>query len=110
MRLTGERWCEAEILRLQARLMTDEADRPIERLQQALELASAQGARLWELRIARDLATRLIAAGDRTAATALLAPVCNWFNEGRTLPDFTEAAALLAELPAQEPVLTAGPR
>ncbi len=97
VRLTGERWCEAEVMRLEARFMPEGSDEALLRLQEALDLATGQGARLWELRIARDLAKRLVAAGDADMALERLVPLCEWFNEGRTLPDFIEAVALVPE-------------
>ncbi|MDR3537843.1 MAG: adenylate/guanylate cyclase domain-containing protein [Acetobacteraceae bacterium] len=97
VRLAGERWCEAEIMRLEARFMPDGSEEATARLEQALDLARSQGARLWELRIARDLAQRMMAAGDTEAASALLVPLCTWFNEGRSLPDFIEAASLVPD-------------
>jgi predicted ATPase/class 3 adenylate cyclase len=96
--LTGERWCEAELIRLQARFSPRDADTPIAMLYQALDLARHQGARLWELRIVRDLGERLVMRGHSEKASALLAPVCDGFLEGQDLPDFVAALELCAPL------------
>ncbi|MBN8874623.1 MAG: AAA family ATPase [Rhodospirillales bacterium] len=90
--LTEERWCEPEVLRIQALLTPAEA-RPL--LERALEQARRQGARLWELRLGRDLARHLLADGAAEQARALVREVCDGFVEGRDMPDFHEAMALL---------------
>jgi class 3 adenylate cyclase/tetratricopeptide (TPR) repeat protein len=55
VRITGERWCEAELLRVTARFAASDAERAT-LLQSAIAVAREQGARLWELRAAADLA------------------------------------------------------
>jgi class 3 adenylate cyclase/predicted ATPase len=67
-------------------------------LTQARETAAAQGARLLELRAARDLARCQAERGDRARARALLAPVLASFTEGLDAPDLVEARALLDSL------------
>ena len=95
--LTGARWCEPEIARLQAHCARDPGD-AIALLRFSLTLAREQGAKLWELRTATDLATLLRAHGDHHAARDLLAPVYGWFTEGAETPDLVAARALLDEL------------
>jgi predicted ATPase len=95
--LTGARWCEAEIARLQARCARD-ADEAIALLRFSLTLAREQGAKLWELRTATDLATLLRDRGDHGAAHDLLAPVYGRFTEGSGTPDLVAARALLEEI------------
>jgi hypothetical protein len=103
VRLTGERWCEPEVMRLQARFMPDETQQPIGLLQRALDLARGQGAKLWELRIARDLGKRLLVAGEPSAALAVVAPICDGFDEAHGMPDFTELSALASRLRLTRP-------
>ncbi len=95
---TGEQWCEAEISRLKARFSAKDADEATALLRASLTLAREQGARLWELRAARDLAALLDRQGEREAASELLAPVYGWFTEGLNTPDLIEARNLLAQL------------
>jgi predicted ATPase len=97
---TGARWCEAEIIRLRARFAARDADEAATLLQSSLVLAREQGARLWELRAAADLAQVLRDRGDQAGARQLLKPVCDWFSEGTGMPDLVAARALLAELDA----------
>jgi len=81
-RLTGERWCLPEIARLRARYDAVDAAESIAMLREALTAAQAQSGKLWELRVAMDLARMLRAQGDRQAAHAVLAPLCAWYTEG----------------------------
>jgi len=96
--LTGERWCVPEIMRLRARY--DAADEAASEatLREALAIAQQQGAKLWELRVAMDLARIVAARGDPAAAHGILAPVCTWYSEGYGEPDVAAARALLREL------------
>jgi hypothetical protein len=63
-------------------------------LHASLVKAREQGARLWELRTATDLAGRLRDRGDFAAAREVLGPVCDWFSEGREAADYVAARAL----------------
>jgi class 3 adenylate cyclase/predicted ATPase len=69
-------------------------------LQVALAVARQQGARLWELRAARDLARVWADEGERQKAYELLAPIYGWFTEGFNTPDLKAAKVLLDELRA----------
>ena len=82
VKLTGSRWCEAEIIRLQARYGARDAEQAIALLRSSLVLAREQGAKLWELRTATDMARLLRDLGDKGGAQAVLAPVYGWFTEG----------------------------
>jgi len=93
--LTGERWCQPEIKRLQARLNAVDANESAAMLREALAVARVQEAKLWELRAATDLARLLAGRGERDAARDLLAPVCAWFTEGLDGPDLVEARKVL---------------
>jgi class 3 adenylate cyclase len=96
--LTRSRWCEAEIIRLQARYGARDAEQAIAMLRSSLALAREQGAKLWELRTATDMAKLLRDLGDHRAARAVLAPVYGWFTEGLEMPDLIEARALMNEI------------
>jgi hypothetical protein len=95
---TGARWCEPEIIRLRARFAAHDADEAATMLQSSLALASEQGAKLWELRAAADLAQLLRDRGDHTGARQLLKPICDWFSEGAGMPDLVAARTLLGGL------------
>jgi predicted ATPase len=94
--ITGERWCEAEIMRLRARFGGSEQTAPL--LQASLAIAREQGAKLWELRTATTLAGVLRDQGHSTEAEELLAPVYDSFTEGWATADLVAARALLDEL------------
>lgn len=94
---TNERWCEAEIPRLRARL-TNDAAASVRLLETSLSLAREQGALLWEVRAATDLAKLLRGQGRSEAARATLAPVLAQVNEGLAISDFMSARELLREL------------
>jgi predicted ATPase len=64
----------------------------------AIDIARHQSAKLWELRSSMSLAELLHDQGKRTEASALLAPVYNWFTEGFDTPNLFEAKALLDAL------------
>jgi class 3 adenylate cyclase/tetratricopeptide (TPR) repeat protein len=93
----------AEVHRVKAELLlqrdgsaaADEAERLFRR---GLEIARAQQARLFELRIAMPLARLLRRRGEPREARALLAPIYAWFTEGADTPDLRDARALLDEL------------
>jgi predicted ATPase len=65
---------------------------------QSLELSRQQGARLWELRTATDLAKLMAAQGRRGDARTLLEPVFAWFVEGLNTDDLKAAGRLLTTL------------
>ena len=94
---TGERWCEAEILRLRARFNTQNPN-DVTILQASLARAREQGAKLWELRTATDLAILWRNQNRHNDARELLAPIYAWFTEGLDTPDLVEARTLLGEL------------
>ena len=99
---TGEQWFDAELHRLKGGVLSSlhggdrtEAEACFRR---ALEVARGQGARMWELRAAADLARLLAAKGERAQACDLLAPIYGWFTEGFETPDLVEARELLGTL------------
>jgi len=95
---TGEQWCGPEILRLKARFSAKDAAERSALLRASLALARQQGARLWELRTARDLAEFFDDQGERQVAREVLAPVYGWFTEGLNTSDLIKARDLLAHL------------
>jgi predicted ATPase len=60
--------------------------------------AKSQGARLWELRTAMNLAEMWRAKGDDAAAFNVLAPVYRGFTEGINAADLVAARQLLGQL------------
>jgi class 3 adenylate cyclase/predicted ATPase len=97
---TGERWYVAELHRQKARLLLRQrhAEAAEAQYRQALDVARAQHAKLWELRAATGLAQLLREQGRRGDAHQLLAPVHAWFTEGFALPDLRAARALLDDV------------
>jgi predicted ATPase/class 3 adenylate cyclase len=91
VRETGERWFEAELLRMTGELMlqlpTADAPEVEARFREARELARTQRACAWELRAATSLARLLIARNRIDEAHALLAPLCSKFSGKPAAPD-----------------------
>ena len=100
-----ERSHYAEVLRLKGWIMIlrDEPEQAEATLRKAIAVARDQGAKSWELRAATTLARLLASRGNRADALAVLAPVHDWFTEGRDSRDLKEAAQLLAELRSPRP-------
>jgi predicted ATPase len=100
-----ERSHYAEVLRLKGwiLILRGEPDQAEAILRKALTVARHQRAKSWELRAATTLARLLASRGDKAEALAVLAPVHDWFTEGRDTRDLKEAAQLLAELRGAEP-------
>ena len=95
----GERWWEAEILRLRGELLLKRNPAGLAKAQtsfeRAIEIARKQGAKSLELRATTSLA-RLLASQSRHAeARAMLADIYNWFTEGFDTTDLKDAKALL---------------
>ena len=67
-------------------------------LRAAIDWASDQHAKSWELRGATTLAELLCERGERDAARDLLSPIYGWFTEGFETHDLKVARALLHEL------------
>src|SRR4029077_18006338 len=100
--MTQERWGEAEMHRLRGKLLAtmNEQAAAESSYRQALIVARAQSAKLFELRAATSLARLLRDEGKGDEARDLLAPVYGWFTEGFDTRDLKEAKALLRELAA----------
>ena len=63
----------------------------------AIDIARAQEARPYELRAALRLARLMAATGRADEGRALVAPLYEWFTEGRDAPDLRDARAFLAD-------------
>ena len=98
-RARGENWFEAELLRRKGELLRNCHPTMAEALfREAIDVASRQEAKLWELRATVSLAGLYADVGRRNEAYKMLAPVYGWFTEGFDTLDLKEAKALLDEL------------
>lgn len=93
---------EAELYRLKGELLLQQSSQnPAEAeacFHQALDVASSQQAKSWELRAATSLARFWQSQGKGSEARELLAPVYGWFTEGFDTADLQDAKSLLDEL------------
>jgi DNA-binding response OmpR family regulator/class 3 adenylate cyclase/tetratricopeptide (TPR) repeat protein len=94
---TDEKMHLAEIIRLRGRLSQVEGDHGQARLcfERAIAQAREQGARLFELNAARDLAKLDTEAGVATRALNRLRAVVDWFPATLNVPVLAECRALL---------------
>ena len=97
----GARVVAAEVLRLRGNVLAaaGQSGAAEAKLREALAVARLQGARVFELRAATDLAPLLKEHGKGREAAALLRPIYGFFTEGLDAPDLKRAAAVLASLP-----------
>ena len=97
---TNERWFEAEVYRLRGQLFHSAGDCTSAEacFCKALDVASRQQAKFFQLCTARSLARLWRDQGKRTEARDLLAPVFGWFTEGFDTFNLKDARALLDEL------------
>ena len=99
---TGERWYEAEVLRVAGEIAMMSPERDTAKAEmffdRALAVARQQQARSWELRAAMSMAKLWREQGQRDKARDLLAPVYGWFTEGFDTLDLKDAKALLDDL------------
>ena len=95
---SGEARWHAETVRLRGALL-ERSGAPIANVEEAyraaLEISSKQAARQLELRASTSLTLWLIKQGDAGAARKYLAPVLEWFTEGKNLSDYVVAEQLL---------------
>ncbi len=94
---------EAELHRVKGELMlmNPRDDAEAERCyRNAMDIARAQSARLWELRATTSLARLLRRQGKTAEARSQLAEIYNWFTEGFEFADLKDAKALLDEVEA----------
>ena len=97
---SGQRWCEAELLRSKGKLLARLSDAAGAEscLQRSLVIARQQHARLWELRAACSLARLWRDLGQHRDAEAVLGTAHGWFTEGFEAPDLRAARTLLTRL------------
>jgi class 3 adenylate cyclase/predicted ATPase len=97
----GERWYEAELLRLQGvNLIRSSSNRTAEAgacFERAVKVAQSQGARLFELRAAVALSRLQCTPEQRRRRKALLGSIYDGFTEGFDTPDLREAGSLIDE-------------
>jgi len=99
---TGERYYQAETLRLKGEMLQFQSSSKEEEAEacfcQAIEVAKQQEAKTLELRAAMSLARLLQSQGRLAEARQPLADVYDWFTEGFDTPDLKDAHALLDKL------------
>jgi hypothetical protein len=98
VRVTGELWCESEILRLQARFKASNPDEAVALLQLSIAKSKEQHAKQWELRAVTSLANIWYEQRKCVAACDLLQPLYISFTEGTHTPDLMAARKLLENL------------
>jgi predicted ATPase/class 3 adenylate cyclase len=98
----GERWWEAEVLRLRGELLLSRSATNGNDAQacfeQALAVSRNQEAKSLELRAAMSLTRSWQSQAKAGEAHDLLAPIYGWFTEGFDTADLKDAKALLDEL------------
>ncbi|MBD3662596.1 ATP-binding protein [Sulfitobacter aestuariivivens] len=99
---TGETYALPDLHRLNAAIARadDDTEAAERHLGTALDVARQQGAKLWELRAAIDLAHHMQEQGRINEAITLLDPIHNSIVEGNCPEDQATARKLLAELAA----------
>jgi class 3 adenylate cyclase/predicted ATPase len=99
----SETWCNAELRQERGELLLLASDPDAEsqadgEFEAAIEIATAQGAKLPKLRASVARARLWAARGKRQEARDILTPIYSWFSEGFDTRDLVEARALLADL------------
>ena len=102
---TGDFFARAELERLYGRLLLVTGNRSDGQssLERALALARRQGATLFELRAAIDLAELFVSNGDSKRARDILAPVVESYREHREGADYRLALATLNKIRRAKP-------
>ena len=96
---SGDCWYEAEVHRLRGEILTTtDARRAEASMQRAIEVAAAQGARLFELRAKVQLATLWRDERKSDAARRVLEPMLAAFADGADAPDLRAAREVYATL------------
>ncbi len=96
---SGEEWYIAELHRVRGEIARARAPRQAEtHFQDAIDVARAQGARLWELRAVVGLARLRHDQRQHAAARRALEPVLSSFPDDLDAPDLRAARALRARL------------
>ncbi|MGH7820085.1 MAG: adenylate/guanylate cyclase domain-containing protein [Candidatus Binatia bacterium] len=97
----GERFYEAELLRLRGELLLKRAapdDEAEACFRDAIAIARRQEAKTWELRTATSLGSLLRKLGRKEEARRTVGETLAWFTEGFDAPDLRDAKALLEDL------------
>lgn len=102
----GDRWYEAELIRLKGELILGMAEQDrVQRereaegyFQQAIRIARGQGAKSFELRAVMSLCRLWDRLGKRDHARQMLLDIYTWFTEGFETRDLQAAKALLEQL------------
>ncbi|MEK6249553.1 MAG: hypothetical protein N2C12_15330, partial [Planctomycetales bacterium] len=96
----GERLWLSEISRIRGNVLSvcNDSEAAIENYRSALATANEQGAALFKLRAARDLASLWAKQSRAEAAHALLQPLYDQFTEGPETADLMECRELLDSL------------
>ncbi len=99
-----ERFCEAEIYRLQGELLlgrtSPEIAASIHYFEQALTVSRRQQAKWWELKASTSLARQWQHQGKQVEARELLAPIVDFYTEGFETGSLQDARRLLDALHA----------
>lgn len=95
---TGEGWGKPEMYRFKGLLLELSGEDPMAAFQKGLAVAKHQHAKLYELRLAMELAKRWKAQGQKEKALSTLLSTYDWFTEGFDNVDLLEAAKLIAIL------------
>jgi predicted ATPase/DNA-binding winged helix-turn-helix (wHTH) protein len=96
-----ELWYLPELIRIKGELMLRSArnsEGAEAHFREAMDMATQQGARFWELRSAVSLARLMISAGQTAEALAVLRDVLGSFTEGADIADIRSARDLIAQL------------
>ncbi|MHC2711415.1 putative ATPase [Bradyrhizobium diazoefficiens] len=96
-----ERWYLPELTRIKAELMlkqTKGLPAAEAAFREAMDIATHQGARSWELRCAIGLARFRLGQGRDAEALEVLETVCRPLTEGSRTADMREARGLIAQL------------
>jgi len=100
----GQCSCLAEMMRLRGELLIARGGAGIDAnevevcFRKAIQIASSQSAKAFELRAAMGLARYLATVGRKKEGQQLLSPLYSWFGEGLDAPDIIEARGLLGSL------------
>jgi predicted ATPase/DNA-binding winged helix-turn-helix (wHTH) protein len=100
----GHGWYAPELLRIKGEVLRQQAGDQLvlaaeDCFDQAAQMARAQGALFWELRIALSVARLRVSHGRHHEARAQLASVYDQFTEGFAVADMQAARSLLEKLP-----------
>ena len=98
-----ELWYLPELIRIEGELMLRSARHAGDaeaRFHEAIDIATRQGARFWQLRGATSLARLMIGAGRDAGARTILEPVYELLVEGSEIADMRTARDLITQLRA----------